>query len=173
MTSGHTTRDTSWQEHGACRNADETLFFHPEGETGSTKERRISAAKEVCAECPVLAQCRDYALSRGEDFGIWGGMSEDERTAARAGKSPVSGAWLHVEHFRFMPTKVERMLDPEVVIGHLNTLMDAGFTATAVARVAGASPETVRGLLTGTRKHVFRTTAEKLLSVQVRQEVAA
>lgn len=165
--------DTSWHERGACREADDTLFFHPEGESGAAKEQRISAAKEVCAGCSVRALCRDYALSSGEPFGIWGGMSEDEREAARAGQSSGSGAWLHVEPFQFVPTKVERMLDPEVVIGHLNTLMDAGFTATAIARVAGAAPETVRALLTGTKKHVFRTTAEKLLSVQVREEVAA
>lgn len=166
-------RPGEWQERGACRNADDTLFFHPEGESGAAKQQRISAAKEVCAGCSVLAQCRDYALAVGEPFGIWGGMSEDEREAARAGRASGSGAWLHVEPFHFVPTKVERMLDPEVVIGHLNTLIDAGFTATAVARVAGASPETVRALLTGAKKHVFRTTAEKLLSVQVRAEVAA
>lgn len=165
--------DTSWHARGSCRKKDAALFFHPEGETGSAKEQRISAAKEVCAECPVRALCRDFALTTAEPFGIWGGMSEDERTAAIAGRSSGSGAWLHVEPFCFVPTKVERMLDPEVVIGHLNTLLDAGFTATAVARVAGVSPETVRALLTGAKKHVFRTTAEKLLSVQVREEVAA
>lgn len=166
-------RPGEWQERGACRNADDTLFFHPEGESGAAKQQRISAAKDVCAGCSVITQCRDYALAVGEPFGIWGGMSEDEREAARAGRASGSGAWLHVEPFHFVPTKVERMLDPEVVIGHLNTLIDAGFTATAVARVAGASPETVRALLTGAKKHVFRTTAEKLLSVQVRAEVAA
>lgn len=168
-----TAYDIPWQEQGACREADETLFFHPDGESGGMKEKRISAAKDVCATCPVLAQCRDYALAKGEAFGIWGGMSEDERAAILAGQSAGSSRWLHVEPFRFPPTKVERVLEPETVLGHLNKLTDAGFSPTAVARVASVAPDTVRALMAGTKKQVFRTTAEKLLSVQVREAVAA
>lgn len=166
-------RPGEWMERGACRKADDTLFFHPDGETGGAKEQRISAAKDVCAGCTVLAQCRDYALAKGEPFGIWGGMSEDERAAVRAGQSSSSSRWLHVEPFRFPSTKVERAIAPEAVLGHLNKLTDAGFSPTAVARVAGVAPETVRALIAGTKKQVFRTTAEKLLSVHVREAVAA
>jgi WhiB family redox-sensing transcriptional regulator len=171
--------DAPWYERGACRarsaatTEDDDPFFHPEGERGAPKEQRISAAKDICATCPVLAQCRDYAMTAGETFGIWGGLSEDERAALRAGQSAGTGRWLHVEPFRFAETKVERVLQPESVLGHLNRLTDAGFSATAIARVAGVGPETVRALLVGTKKQVFRTTAEKLLSVQVREAVAA
>ncbi|MTA96041.1 MAG: WhiB family transcriptional regulator, partial [Actinobacteria bacterium] len=39
----------------------------------------IIEAKAICASCPVLAQCRDHALAVQEPYGIWGGLSEDER----------------------------------------------------------------------------------------------
>lgn len=168
-----TAYDIPWQEQGACRDADETLFFHPDGETGVAKAQRIAAAKDVCATCDVVAHCRADALARGEAFGIWGGLSEDERAAILAGRSAGSSRWLHVEPFHFADTRVERVLEPEAILGHLNKLADAGFSPTAVARVAGVAPETVRTLIAGTKKQVFRTTAEKLLSVQVREPVAA
>src|SRR5665647_3589799 len=43
-----------WQYQGACRTADPTLFFHPEGERGSARRRRADAAKAICQGCPVL-----------------------------------------------------------------------------------------------------------------------
>lgn len=69
----------NWQEAGACREMDTELFFHPEGERGSTRRRRAENAKAICATCPVMQQCREYALSIQEPYGIWGGMSEEER----------------------------------------------------------------------------------------------
>jgi WhiB family redox-sensing transcriptional regulator len=62
-----------WQYEGKCREADPTLFFHPEGERGSARRRRAEAAKAICAACPVIEQCR-------EPYGVWGGLSEEERT---------------------------------------------------------------------------------------------
>lgn len=68
-----------WQYQGACREYDTELFFHPEGERGGTRRRRAEAAKAICATCPVLEQCREHALRVQEPYGIWGGMSEEER----------------------------------------------------------------------------------------------
>ena len=51
-----------WQEHGACRSADPTLFFHPQNERGSARRSRDLAAKAVCASCPVRIECADYAV---------------------------------------------------------------------------------------------------------------
>ncbi|MBA3252517.1 MAG: WhiB family transcriptional regulator [Geodermatophilaceae bacterium] len=69
-----------WQLHGACRGADTLLFFHPDGERGSARRRRQVAAKAVCARCPVLDECRRHALQVHEPYGVWGGMSEEERS---------------------------------------------------------------------------------------------
>ncbi len=68
-----------WQQQGACRGHDTELFFHPEGERGPRRANREAAAKAVCATCPVLAACREHALSVREPYGIWGGLSEHDR----------------------------------------------------------------------------------------------
>jgi len=73
-----------WQYQGACRDADDTLFFHPEGERGSTRRRRAEAAKAICATCPVINECREQSLRVREPYGVWGGLSEDERAALLA-----------------------------------------------------------------------------------------
>lgn len=68
-----------WQLRGSCRGADSSLFFHTDNERGSARERRESRAKAICQTCPVLAQCRQHAMTVQEPYGIWGGMSESER----------------------------------------------------------------------------------------------
>ena len=68
-----------WQFQGACRSHDPELFFHPDGERGSNRANRERAAKAICATCPVIEQCASHALSAREPFGIWGGMSEEDR----------------------------------------------------------------------------------------------
>ena len=81
-----------WQLAAACRGADSNLFFHPEGERGAARVARELAAKAVCAHCPVLVQCAHHALTVREPYGVWGGMTEDEREAIytrRRGLAPV------------------------------------------------------------------------------------
>lgn len=68
-----------WQLHSACRGLDSDIFYHPDGERGMARERRVLNAKAICAACPVLTQCRDHALKSREPFGVWGGLSEEER----------------------------------------------------------------------------------------------
>lgn len=70
-----------WQFDGLCRGLNPEMFFHPEGERGSARRMRDHAAKEVCEQCPVLIQCREHALTVREPYGVWGGMSEDDRLA--------------------------------------------------------------------------------------------
>ena len=73
-----------WQYQGLCRDLDESLFFHPEGERGAARRRRAESAKAICGACPVLIQCRAHALAVREPYGVWGGLSEEERTAILA-----------------------------------------------------------------------------------------
>jgi WhiB family transcriptional regulator, redox-sensing transcriptional regulator len=65
-----------WQERANCLGVDPDLFFPERG--ASTKE-----AKGVCRGCEVRVDCLEYALSNGEKFGIWGGLSERERRRVR------------------------------------------------------------------------------------------
>lgn len=73
----------SWQDDAACRREDASLFFAPEGERGLDKVWREDDARGVCRYCPVRTECLDYALSRPEKFGMWGGLNEDERASER------------------------------------------------------------------------------------------
>ncbi|MCL2091296.1 MAG: WhiB family transcriptional regulator [Micrococcales bacterium] len=81
-----------WQFEGACRSADPTLFFHPEGERGAARQRRAEAAKAVCATCSVLDQCREQSLKVREPYGVWGGLSEDERYELLAARRRAAAA---------------------------------------------------------------------------------
>jgi WhiB family redox-sensing transcriptional regulator len=63
---------------------DSTLFFHPERERGNVRAGREARAKAICQDCPVLAQCRAHALTVREPYGIWGAMTERERTVELA-----------------------------------------------------------------------------------------
>jgi WhiB family redox-sensing transcriptional regulator len=89
---GHPGEDRSWQDQANCLGVDPDLFFPERG--ASTRE-----AKEVCRGCVVREDCLEYALTNGEKFGIWGGMSERERrrlrrarALARRGLSPTGVA---------------------------------------------------------------------------------
>ncbi|WP_282797702.1 WhiB family transcriptional regulator [Streptomyces sp. CC224B] len=68
-----------WQLLAACRGVDSSLFFHPEGERGAARSARENSAKEVCMRCPVRAECAAHALAVREPYGVWGGLTEDER----------------------------------------------------------------------------------------------
>ena len=73
-----------WQLHGACRGADAALFFLPEAERGPSKRRRERDAKAICATCPVIAECAAFALATREPYGVWGGLTPEERLGAIA-----------------------------------------------------------------------------------------
>ena len=68
-----------WQQRGACQDLPTEMFFHPDGERGPRRRNRENAAKAICASCPVILACRTHALSVQEPYGIWGGLSEDDR----------------------------------------------------------------------------------------------
>ncbi|MEU7057957.1 WhiB family transcriptional regulator [Streptomyces sp. NPDC046197] len=69
----------NWRDRGACRSEDPELFF-PLGEHGPSS-RQIEQARAVCHRCPVLPECRAWALRHGEYDGVWGGMTAGERRA--------------------------------------------------------------------------------------------
>jgi WhiB family redox-sensing transcriptional regulator len=68
-----------WQLRGLCRGKDSSLFFHPEGERGAARAAREQSAKEICLNCPVQKQCCEHALRVREPYGVWGGLTEEER----------------------------------------------------------------------------------------------
>ncbi len=70
-----------WRHRALCRDEDPELFF-PIGTTGPA-ERQVEEAKAVCARCAVTSDCLNWALDTGQDSGVWGGLSEDERRALK------------------------------------------------------------------------------------------
>jgi WhiB family redox-sensing transcriptional regulator len=66
-----------WRHDAACRDADPELFF-PIGNTGPALVQ-IEQAKAICRNCPVMDECLRWALDSGQEAGVWGGTSEDER----------------------------------------------------------------------------------------------
>jgi len=81
-----------WQLRGLCRGKDSSLFFHPEGERGAARSSRESAAKEICMNCPVQNPCADHALRVREPYGVWGGMTEEEREEHHARQKALARA---------------------------------------------------------------------------------
>lgn len=75
-----------WREDAACKGVDNKYFFDWE---------YYDFARETwCNDCPVAQHCLEYALEprevvwtaqgrgalvRGEDHGLWGGMTPNER----------------------------------------------------------------------------------------------
>lgn len=63
-----------WQAMGECRSvADDTWF--PE-DTDTTAK---ASALDRCGFCPVRRSCLAYALSTGQEYGVWGGTTELQR----------------------------------------------------------------------------------------------
>jgi len=54
-------------------------IFFPEDLTPLRKSDAIESAKKLCAVCPVMKQCADYAIAKNESYGIWGGTTSSER----------------------------------------------------------------------------------------------
>lgn len=68
--------DEDWRDDALCAQADPELFYPDKGENAT-------AAKKICEQCAVSRECLDWALSHGEDVGVWGGMSQQERNRLR------------------------------------------------------------------------------------------
>ncbi|MEX1106554.1 MAG: WhiB family transcriptional regulator [Ilumatobacteraceae bacterium] len=63
---------SAWMSAGNCRNYPPAVFFPSDG-VG------VDRARKICADCPVLGQCLEYALEQRIEHGVWGGCSERER----------------------------------------------------------------------------------------------
>jgi WhiB family transcriptional regulator, redox-sensing transcriptional regulator len=79
-----------WAERTLCAQADPDAWLAEKG------QRALAAvAVRICGDCPVRAQCLDYALSGGDTWGgigsvIWGGATPQERDQLRQQRNAVA-----------------------------------------------------------------------------------
>jgi WhiB family redox-sensing transcriptional regulator len=74
-------RPMDWVHRARCKDEDPELFF-PIGTTGPAA-LQIAAAKAICMQCEVRTECLEWAMATGQDAGVWGGLSEEERRGLR------------------------------------------------------------------------------------------
>ncbi len=75
-----------WHDKAKCKGWDPEIFYPERGVPSAS-------AKAICNECAVQKDCLEFALTKDERFGIWGGLSERERRK------------LYRERQRMMPRK--------------------------------------------------------------------
>ena len=73
-------RGRPWRDSAACRDDPDPDAWFAE----ARDKTRLGHALAVCRVCPVRAQCLEFALARRQQYGVWGGLTEDERNRPRA-----------------------------------------------------------------------------------------
>ena len=64
--------DRDWVTESACKGLDPMIFY-------PATDEEATAAKAVCAVCPVQSECLEHAIGQREHNGVWGGATERER----------------------------------------------------------------------------------------------
>ena len=67
-----------WRRLAACRDTPDPDLFFPVNRTHAAAR----PAKALCRPCPVIAECRSWAVAN-EAYGVWGGLDEHERARLR------------------------------------------------------------------------------------------
>ena len=76
---------TDWSQKAKCKDKTSLFFRHsctPKCNTHPSKCERVKSVrdcKEICAYCPVLHYCREWAIQENLEVGVAGGMTEYER----------------------------------------------------------------------------------------------
>lgn len=70
-------RPSEWLAAAPC-GADPNAMF-----PNSRNPVAIAKAKTYCDRCPAIERCLQWALDTGEEHGVWGGLTEDERRALK------------------------------------------------------------------------------------------
>ena len=69
-------------QKGLCLYEDPDLFFPDFDERTAAFAYQANEAKKICARCPIVGTCLEYAL-RFEEYGIWGETTPSERRQIR------------------------------------------------------------------------------------------
>lgn len=69
--------EDAWREQAACQYEEGDAWF-----ADKRNSEAVAHALAVCAGCPVRAACADYADRTRQPWGIWGGVTADQRGTA-------------------------------------------------------------------------------------------
>lgn len=90
--------DWSWETRARCKGHDQALWFpsvpdprYPGAIKAWETPESTSAAKALCAICPVREPCLEAALRRREPIGVWGGYTTKEREGIRRARLAQAG----------------------------------------------------------------------------------
>lgn len=118
-----------WRRRAACRGGDPEVFF-PVSSTGLALTQ-IVEVKKICGRCPVRAACLRFALATGQEYGIWGGLTEDERRQLRrdrgAGRLPTARGGAPLRPHTALPgvsppgSRLRQELRPDEMTAHSAT----------------------------------------------------
>lgn len=61
-----------WVQDGLCTQTDPDMFFPDKGYASKP-------ARDICADCDVVAEGLAYALRTKQQYGVWGGKTERQR----------------------------------------------------------------------------------------------
>lgn len=67
-----------WRKDARCREIGPEMFF------AEYKGDSMSHAKWACRDCLVRQECGEFAITQHMEFGVWGGMSPQERREEQA-----------------------------------------------------------------------------------------
>lgn len=77
-----------WKSLGFCRSYGWPELWFPEGPTLERKALEKVAVGYCQNSCPVMLECRRYALENRETWGVWGALRQSElrRLVGKAGQ---------------------------------------------------------------------------------------
>lgn len=78
--------ERAWLADAKCRDLATTPDMYP----NALDAEAVEEAKTFCGGCPVRNECLREALTRGERYGIWGGLDFTERTSVKRHRSRQS-----------------------------------------------------------------------------------
>jgi len=68
-----------WRTQAICSNKTVSEIKQQDGTFFLGRGGKATKARELCDGCPVKRNCLAFALYYGEEEGIWGGLTPDER----------------------------------------------------------------------------------------------
>ncbi|MDQ5969783.1 MAG: WhiB family transcriptional regulator, redox-sensing transcriptional regulator [Patescibacteria group bacterium] len=71
--------DAEWMDNANCKGMGCEYFFPIELKS-KIAASKILAVKAICEQCTVNQECLSYALDTNQKYGIWGGLTEPERS---------------------------------------------------------------------------------------------